>query len=84
MKIRQTWHGRVGQSSAVCAGEAAVGGCGGLGRPLGYGHRCMGSPGGTLCSPGGGSAEILIVILYFPLTRVVPESLPTSEEFVLL
>lgn len=82
--MRQTWHGKVGQSSAVCMGEAAVGGCRGLGQPRGYGHSRMGSPRGTLCLPGGGSAEILLVILYFPLTRVVPESLPTSDEFVLL
>lgn len=27
MKMRYTWHGRVGQSSAVCVSEAGVGGC---------------------------------------------------------
>lgn len=71
MKMRQTWHGRVGQSSVVCMGEAAVGGCRGMAQPRGYGHSCMGSPRGILCLPGRGSAEILIVILYFALTRVV-------------
>lgn len=40
---RQTWHGRVGQSSAVCMGEAAVGGCRGMAQPHGCGHSCMGS-----------------------------------------
>lgn len=44
--MRQTWHGRVGQSSAVCMGEAAVGGCTGMAQPHGYGHSCMGSPEG--------------------------------------
>ena len=52
-------------------GEAGVGGCRDMGQPRGYGHGCMGSPRGTLCLPGRGPAEILIVFLYFPLTRVV-------------